>query len=300
MKVADTALLLVLAAIWGSSFIFMRHLSPLLGPLVLTATRTLAAGSILAGAFALARVRLDWKRNWRRYLLLGALNTAAPWLLFAWAALHQGGAVSSVINALTPLWGAVFAALLLGEAIGARKLAGIGLGVAGVALIGFAGTGTAAGSAGLLPVLACALATLLYGFFGAWTKRFAADLSPRALTAGSLLAGGVLLLPFALADSGKAVGAPPLAWLLALAFSLLCSALAYLIYYRLLARAGVAFALSVTLLIPVFALLWGFLFLREGIAPADLAGAALVLAGTGLIAGKARAKASLAAGAGRG
>ena len=171
MKVADTALLLVLAAIWGSSFIFMRHLSPLLGPLVLTATRTLAAGSILAGAFALARVRLDWKRNWRRYLLLGALNTAAPWLLFAWAALHQGGAVSSVINALTPLWGAVFAALLLGEAIGARKLAGIGLGVAGVALIGFAGTGTAAGSAGLLPVLACALATLLYGFFGAWTKR---------------------------------------------------------------------------------------------------------------------------------
>ncbi len=292
MNFADAALLIILAAIWGSSFIFMRHLSPLLGPLVLTAVRTLAAGSILAGAFALARVRLDWKRNWWRYLLLGALNTAAPWLLFAWAALHQGGAVSSVINALTPLWGAIFAALLLGEAIGARKLAGIVLGVAGVALIGFAGAGAATQGGGALPVLACVLATVLYGFFGAWTKRFAADLEPRAITAGSLVSGGLLLLPFALADSGKAAGAPPLAWLLALAFSLLCSALAYLIYYRLLARAGVAFALSVTLLIPVFALLWGLVFLGEGLAPTDLAGAALVLSGTGLIAGKARTRAS--------
>ncbi|MBN1243755.1 MAG: DMT family transporter [Spirochaetales bacterium] len=292
MNLADAALLLFLAAIWGSSFIFMRHLSPILGPLVLTATRMLAAGTLLAAGFALAKVRLDWRRNWPRYLLLGALNTAAPWLLFAWAALHQGGAVSSVVNALTPLWGAVFAALLLGEPIGARKLAGIVLGVAGVALIGFAGAGSAAKGGGLLPVLACVLATVLYGLFGAWTKRFAADLAPRAITAGSLVSGGLILLPFALADSGKASVAPPSAWLLALAFSLLCSALAYLIYYRLIARAGVAFALSVTLLIPVFALLWGLLFLGEGLAPTDLAGAALVLSGTGLIAGKARNRAS--------
>lgn len=292
MKLADPALLLALAAIWGSSFIFMRHLSPLLGPLVLTATRMLAAGIVLSIGLAAARVRLDWRRNWPRYLLLGALNTAAPWLLFAWAALHQGGAVSSVINALTPLWGALFAALLLGEAVGLGKLAGIGLGAAGVATIGFAGAGSAARGGGLLPVLACVLATILYGLFGAWTKRYARDLAPRALTTGSLVSGGLILLPFAIADSGRASGAPASAWLLAVAFSLLCSALAYLIYYRLLARSGVAFALSVTLLIPVFALLWGFLFLGEGLAPTDLAGAALVLSGTGLLAGKARSLAS--------
>jgi drug/metabolite transporter (DMT)-like permease len=290
MSFKDLARLIALAAIWGSSFLFMRILSPLLGPALTATARTLVAGLFLVVLFGAMRQKLSWRRHIGHYLVVGLLNSALPFLLFSWAALGIPASLSSVVNALTPLWGALFAALILGEALGGRKLVGMGLGLAGVALIAFRGglPGMEAGGSILLPVLACVLATLCYGLAGAYIKRWASEVPPRAMTAASLLVAGLALLPLALLLPRPEAAVPASAWLLAIAYSLLCSALAYLLYFGLIASAGVARALSVTLLIPLFAFLWGLLFLGESISLTVLGGALLVLAGTGLITTGAR------------
>ncbi len=287
MKLVDVALLFLLAAIWGASFLFMRILAPLLGAFPTACARTLVAGLVMVAIFAVMRKQLNWKRDFRHYLVVGVLNSAIPFFLFTWAALRVSASVESIVNALTPLWGAVFGALILGEALTPRKLGGIGLGVAGVVIIALFGTG--AGSAGLgaeiLPVLACVAATLCYGLSGAYIRRWAKGIPSAAMTAASLFCAGIVLLPAA------ALTAPPLASIaastvfLAVVFSLLCSALAYLIYFRLMADAGLTAALSVTLLIPVFAFLWSWLFLGETLRPLAFVGAAGVLGGTMMITG---------------
>lgn len=282
MTVIDRLLLLLLASIWGSSFIFMRHLAPVLGPIVTATVRSLAAGLVLSGIFSATKTGLDWKRHGRHYLVVGLLNSAIPFMLFAWAALGIPAAISSVANAMSPLWGSIFAALLIGEKITPRKAAGLALGIAGVAVISFS-KGGSSGEIALLPVLACVLATVLYGFSGVYIRRWGREVPSRSLTAASLLVAGMALLPLALV-TGTTVAVPAAGdWILAVVFSLLCSGAAYLIYFRLISSAGVTKALSVTLLIPVFAFLWGYLFLGESVSPVALAGAALVLSGTALL-----------------
>lgn len=287
MAPLELGLLFALAAIWGASFLFMRVLAPVLGPFLTADLRTLIAGLLLVLLFALLRTRLSWRENWRHYLVVGLFNSALPFLLFSWAALHVPASVESIVNALTPLWGAVFGALILGEALTARKLGGIGLGVAGVVLIALLGTGSSRAELGAeaLPVLACLLATVSYGFSGAYIKRWAPKIPSRAMTAASLLVAGLALLPPTVLTAPPLAAIPALDWGLAVLFAILCSAIAYLIYFRLIARAGLTAALSVTLLIPVFAFLWSWLFLGETLRPAAFGGAALVLAGTLLIAG---------------
>jgi drug/metabolite transporter (DMT)-like permease len=285
VKLVDTILLFLLAAIWGASFIFMRLLVGDLGPFVTALLRTMIAGVVLVAGFTTMRVKMDWRRNIRHYLIVGAANSALPFVLFSYAALHIPAAVSSVANALTPVWGAVFAALILQEPLTRRKVTGLSLGVAGVALIAFrGGAGGVTSLETVFPVLACVLASVSYGFSGSYIKRWASHIPSRAMTAASLLCAGLLLLPFALLNPPPAQEISASIWLLAVVFSLLCSAVAYLIFFRLIATAGVTQTLSVTLLIPVFAFLWGYLFLDEVIGPVVIAGAVLVLAGTTIIA----------------
>lgn len=289
MALFDLFLLTLLAAVWGSSFIFMRVLSPLLGPLMTASSRTLIAGLFLTGLFSLMRFKLDWRRNLRHYVVVGLLNSGIPFVLYSFAALYLPASIPAVVNALTPLWGAVFAALLLKDPLTPRKGAGLALGIAGVGLIAFRGSALAS-APDPVAVAACVLATACYGFSGAYIKRWAPDVPSRSMTAASLTAAGLALAPFAIAagTTSPSVGAE--VWALAAVFSLLCSAFAYLIYFRLIASAGVTVALSVTLLVPVFAFLWGMLFLGEAVSVAALAGAALVLSGTGLVVGKQAGK----------
>ncbi len=266
----------------------MRVLSPVLGPVLTATARTLIAGVVLVALFSASRIPLEWRRNLRHYAVVGLLNSAIPFLLFSYAALHVAASISSIVNALTPLWGAVFAAILLGEPLTGRKSTGIALGVAGVAIIAFLGTAATSLRAEVLPVLACVLATFCYGLSGAYVRRWAPDISARAMTAVSLLFAGIALLPFAIFSNPTAALVPPPIWVLAVLFSLLCSAVAYLIFFRLIATSGVIFALSVTLLIPVFAFVWAFLFLGETVRPAAYVGAAFVLGGTALIGTSAK------------
>jgi drug/metabolite transporter (DMT)-like permease len=276
MRPADLARLVALAAIWGASFLFVRIISPAIGPLLTADLRMLIGGLVLAAYFALIGFDAEWRRFWRHYLVVGILTSALPFVLYAWAALSLTAGLLSVINATSPMWGALLAAWLLGERLSARGIAGLVLGVAGVALVTRPEPGAAFAA---LPALAATGAAFCYGLAGAYMRRWAADTPSRGMAVGTQLAGGLLVLPFVALDPPQAV--PGLLILgCILAVGIVCSAVAYLLYFRLVTDIGAAGALTVTYLIPIFGVAWGALFLGETVSLLMLAGAGLVLLGT--------------------
>jgi drug/metabolite transporter (DMT)-like permease len=287
VAIVDLAALLVLAAIWGGSFIFMRFLAPLLGPVTTTGGRVLIAGLVLWAVYGATGFRLEWRRNWRRYLVLGVLNSGIPFTLYAFAALHIPASLSVVLNALAPMFGAVFSAIWLADRLTWRKLAGLGLGVLGVSLVSSLDRVSTSPLA-LAGLAACVLATICYGLSTVYIRKRAMDVKPRALAGGSQLMAGLVFLPL-MASIPPRAAPGPLVIGVEVAFGVLCSAVAFLLYYRLVARVGPTKTLLVTLLMPAFGMLWGFLILGERITWVRLLGAAVILAGTYLVAYPPRA-----------
>jgi drug/metabolite transporter (DMT)-like permease len=283
----DLAALLALAAIWGGSFIFMRFLSPILGPVATTGGRVLVAGLFLWAVYAFSGFKLEWRRNWKRYLVLGVLNSGIPFLLYSFAALHIPASLSVVLNSLAPMFGAVFSAIWLAERLTWRKLAGLALGILGVTLVSSLDRVSASPLA-LAGMAACVLATVCYGLSTVYIRKRAMDVKPRALAGGSQLLAGLVFIPLVVVLPPRAV---PSATVIAVeaAFGVLCSAVAYLLYYRLVARVGPTRTLTVTLLMPAFGMFWGFLILGERITWVRILGAAVILAGTYLVAYPPRA-----------
>lgn len=285
MTPVDILLLGALSAIWGASFIFMRYLAPLIGPVATADTRMLLAGIVLAAAFAVARYRAGWRRNAGHFLVLGVLNSAVPFLLYSLAALVLPASLEAIFNALSPMFGAVFAALWLGERLTARKAVGLALGVAGVIFTsGFSGVELDVKTG--LAMAGCLLAPACYGLSGVYVKKRAAGVPSLAIAGGSQLFGGLALLPFLFAWPPGPAPLDLRIVLVVAAFALLCNALAYLIYYRLMATVGPTRALTVTFLVPVFSMAWGWLILREPVTWGMATGAAVILAGTWLVVGR--------------
>lgn len=279
MKPGDWARLVSLAAIWGASFLFVRIASPAIGPVLTADLRMLIAGLALAAYFRIIGFDARWRRWWRQYVIVGLLTSALPFLLFAYAALSLSAGLMSVINASSPMWGALFSAWLLRERLSARGIAGLAIGVAGVALV----TRPEAGAAlAVLPVLAATGAAVCYGLAGAYMRRWAKDVPSRGMALGTQIAGGVLLAPL-LAIAPPTSMPTPLVAACVLAMGLVCGAVAYLLYFRLVTDIGAAGALTVTYLIPIFGVAWGALFLGETVSLVMLGGAALVLLGTSLV-----------------
>jgi drug/metabolite transporter (DMT)-like permease len=284
MLLLDYLLLILLSAIWGASFIFMRILVPALGPVVTADLRMLIAGAALALFMKATDRRMDWRRNWKRYAVIGLLNSGIPFLLFSFAALHLPASVSVIINSLTPLFGAVGAVLWLNEKFTLKLMAGLFLGIAGVAIIRSGGS-MQINAMTTLSILMCILATMFYGAGGVYVKLNAHDIGPAAIAAGSQLSIGVLFLPLILISPAPSAVTVETAGLM-LAFALLCSAVAYIIYYRLMKILGPTKASTVTFLIPVFGFIWGALFLNEAITPQMIIGGLIVLSGIYFVTGK--------------
>ena len=281
MRLADLSRLVLLAAIWGSSFLFVRMAVGAIGPLWLTELRVgIAALAMLAYARA-AGFALNPRRNWEPYLVLGVLNTALPWALYAWSGKHIGASYMAILNAAAPWFAAICGALWLGERMSWRKSLGLALGMAGVGLL--VGFGPIAATAQvILAVFACIAATACYALAGVYLKKRAGKLAPRALTVGSLMAASLVVMPFLPAPPAVAA----FTWQVTLAvlgISLMCSAAAYLIYFRLIANIGPTRTFTVTFLIPVFGTLWGALFLGEPVGLSTLAGGAVIVAATALV-----------------
>jgi drug/metabolite transporter (DMT)-like permease len=282
VTLADYARLVLLAAIWGGAFVFLRVAAPVLGPAWTAEVRVLLGGLALLAWLRVTGFDIELRRHARFYLLIGAVNIAAPFALYSYAAMHAPASLLSIVNATAPIFGLAWSALLRDERVTLRKAAGLALGIAGVALIVRPPDGAAAGPQ-LGPALAAALAACCcYGVTGVLMKRFSSGASPRGMAAGNQLAAALVLLPLL-------PFLPPLAPLTLvvianmLALALLASGVAFLLYFRLIADVGATRALTVTYLIPLFGVLWGWIFLGETLPAAALAGGALILAGTALV-----------------
>ena len=276
MTGADAARLVTLAAIWGASFLFMRIAAPAIGPVATADVRMLIAGGALAGYYAFTGFDAQWRRWWRYYVFIGALNSAAPFLLYGYAALELSVGMMAVLNATSPMWGALLSALMLRERLSVGRIGGLILGVIGVALL----SGAEASTRGFA-ILAGLAAAFCYGLTGVVLRRWGRETTARGMAIGTQLMGGVLLLPL-LALALPAWPSAPVV-LAVLALGLVCGALAYVLYFRLIADIGATGALTVTYLIPIFGVLWGWLFLGEALSTPIIAGALIVIAGTVLV-----------------
>ncbi|HXM82580.1 MAG TPA: DMT family transporter [Burkholderiales bacterium] len=279
MRAADVGRLVALAAIWGASFLFTRIVAPVLGPVLTADLRVLVAGLALVAYFRLTGFDPHWRRWSKKYAFVGFLNSGLPFLLYAYAALYLPAGLMAVLNATAPMWGALLTALLLGERLTSRRAAGLALGVVGVAVLSRPDAGTAQA---LLAIAASLAAAFLYGLSGVYMKRWAGDVPARGMAVGTQVAAGVLMLP--LIPFSPPLAEPTLIVVASvLALGLLCGAVAYLLYFRLIADIGPAGALTVTYLIPLFGVLWGALFLGEALSITMLAGGVLVVLGTVLV-----------------
>lgn len=281
MRSTDLARLLTLAAIWGASFLFMRIVAPVLGALWTAEVRVAVAGIAMLLFMAVTGRAMQFHANWKQYLVLGTLNSALPFALFSYAALTLPAGYSAILNATSPLWGALVGAMVLGENLTARKIAGLVTGVVGVAFLVRLGP-VAFTAEVLLAALACVCAALCYGIAGAYSKKKSVGIAPPLMATGSQIGAALVLLPF-LPLSPIRAEVTPLIMMIAALLALLCSAVAYFIYFRLIADLGPSKALTVTFLIPLFALAWGALFLNEAINMNTLIGCALVVLATWLV-----------------
>ncbi len=288
---ADWLLLVTLSFLYGGSFLFYRVLAPVLPPL-----------SVVAGRLAIAALALDlvllavWRGalaglSWRlagAFLLLGTLNCALPFWLFAWSEHRLTGGLASILNAPTPILTALVAHVLTrDERLSARTVAGAVCGLSGVAVLLAPSLRDGFGGGDLLSKLACVGASVCYAFGGTLSRRVR-GLSPLQLAAGQVTAGALLMLPLAAAVD-RFWTLPPLpargvASLLGI--GLLSTSVAYLLYFRILASSGATRASLVTLLVPVSALLLGGAVLGEGLSLRTLPGVVLIAAGLVVIDGR--------------
>lgn len=282
MQLRQIIELLSLAAIWGASFIFMRILAPVLGPIVTANLRLLIAAAALLGYFAIVRWDVDWRLYWKEYLIIGAVNSALPFTLFAFAALHTPASYSAILNATAPLFGAIFSVWWLNDTFTLRKSMGLALGAIGVVLISRIEGGPVWSLTAVAAIIACLMATVCYALASIYVKKFASQANPTRIAAASQLLAGLLLLPL----TPLALPSGPITSTIVfsiLGLALLCSAVAYVLYYRLIAQVGPSKALTVTFLIPAFGMLWSKLFLDEAITFTMLGACLLIVAGTWLV-----------------
>jgi drug/metabolite transporter (DMT)-like permease len=282
MNTANLLRLILLAAIWGGSFLFMRIAAPVLGPAVLIEYRVGFAALFLALVGLFLKKRLDLRANWKHFLMLGFFNSALPFLLFAYAASTLTASVMAVVNATAPMWGALLGAAWTRQPVDMRVALGLALGTGGVALlVGFDPVTTRPGAA--IAIVAVLMAAISYSVASLYAKT-AKSVEPFANAHGSMWAAALLVLP--LVPFFPAPGQPTVGIMgAALALGILCSGIAYILYFKLIDEVGTTSALTVTFLSPVFGILWGVLFLGETIGWYTIAGSAIVLAGTALVTG---------------
>lgn len=292
MRARDGIELLILAAVWGASFLFMRVAVPELGPIALIWLRVgIAAACLLPVALLRGRDALRGRRF--PVAVVGAINSAIPFCLLAYATLSITAGLASILNATSPLWGALVAHYWLRDRLTRSRAIGLALGFAGVVFLVWGRASFRAGGAGLAVVAALA-ATLSYGVAASYTKRKLTGVDPLALAAGSQLAAALLLAPAAVALwPGHPVSHR--AWGAVLGLGVACTAFAYVLYFRLIAHVGPARAIAVTFLIPPFALAWGGFFLGEPLTARTVAAACVILAGTALATGLVKLPARAAA-----
>ena len=267
----------VLGAIWGASFLFMRVAAKDFGATGLVEMRL--------GLGALVLLPFLWRDRaalplalWPKLVLIGAINSAIPFLLFAWAAQHAPAGVVGITNAMTVLFTALVGVLFFAEKIAARRAVALLVGFAGVVVL--ASGKTAGASVGWAVVAGCT-AAFLYAIGAHLVRRHFTGLPPAAVAAATLGTSALLVLPFAVAQwPQRAI--PAHSWGAAALLGVLCTGLAYALYYRLIQRIGAGRAATVTYLVPLFAVAWAWMLLDEPLTVTMATAGALILGSVAL------------------
>jgi len=286
MNALDWALLIFLSVLWGGSYFFGKVAVAEVGPLTLVFARFAPAALVLYGLCRLTGKSMpSGRRAWTSFFVMSLLNNALPYALIAWSQTHIESGLASILNASTPIFGAVLAHFLTpDEKLTVNRIVGVLLGFFGVALLigpealqGFGVNGLAA--------LAALGAAFLYGCAGVYGRRFQGQ-PALVTTTGTIFAGAVMALPLALLlEHPWTLSPSPAAWGAIAGLTVLSTALGYAIFYRVLATAG-GNILLVTLLVPVSALILGTLFLGEHPSPLSFVGMALIFLGLAAIDGR--------------
>ncbi|MFL6058979.1 MAG: DMT family transporter [Rubrobacteraceae bacterium] len=283
MGTRDLGALLLLSTLWGASFIYIRVAVPALGPFVLVELRVGLAAVVLALCAALVGRLPKLRGRWRQFALLGAVNVAIPFSLISAAEINLTASLAAILNSTTVMFTAVVAAVWMGDALTARKLVGVALGIVGVTvLVGW--DPIAMNWAVALSVGAMLAASLAYALGSVYAKRTFADSPPLAIASGQLTAAAMLMLPLA-AVSAPEQSPSTIVVLSVLGLALPSTAVAYMLYFRLIANVGPTSTSTVTLLVPLFGLLFGVVLLDEPVGVGTLAGLVLILSSVTLITG---------------
>ncbi len=298
MTSSDLVKLIFLAAVWGGSFIFMRISVPEFGVIFMAALRISLAGlSLLLFAY-MNRIPMLWRKNIKFYVVVGFFSAALPFSCFSYAAQFLPSAYSAVINSTAPLFGALFSIFWLSDRLSLRRLTALFLGITGVTVLVGAGTlilnihTLLATLAGLIASASYAISSILIKKLGQTPSTVSGEsaekgIHPYAMASGSLVMGGLMLSP-AIPFSIPTLIPSTTATLSLLALSLMSTALAQAIFIPLISRIGPTRAMTVTFLIPVFGMLWGYLFLHENVGISTIVGSAIVLMAMGLILSPAK------------
>ena len=277
----------LLGALWGSSFLFMRFSALEFGAMATAAGRVAIAAAFLLPIVLIKGLLPELQKHWKKIFFMGIFNSAIPFACFAYALLSITTGLSAILNATVPMFGALVAWVWLKDKPALSRVVGIVIGFTGIALLAWDKATFKPDASGAAPgwaVLACLLACLCYGIAASFTKKYMAGINPMVTAAGSqmgatlgLLAPAVWLWP----------ARPPTttAWLSLVVLGIACTGIAYILYFRLIEKAGPQRTLTVTFLIPVFAVFYGAVFLAEVVTPWMLLCAVVIVCGTALATG---------------
>ncbi|MDO6566943.1 DMT family transporter [Alteromonas sp. 1_MG-2023] len=282
MGLRDIAALLLLASIWGGSFIFMRVAAPEFGIYVLVAIRTVLATCVLLPILMMTGGVSQIFRHWFPIALVGLANTAVPFVLFNYSSLHLEAGVNAILNATAPMFGALVAWLWLGDKLTPTAIAGLALGFLGVTVISQQKLGE--GDISFVPILTALLATTCYGIAASMMKKWLQGVRPLVVATGSQAMASIMLAPFALSTLPATMPSTN-AWANAIALAIIGTAIAYILYFKLIANVGPAKAISVAYMVPLFGIIWGVLFLQEHLSLQTIIGGVMILTGVALTTG---------------
>ena len=288
MAALDVAKLIFLAAIWGCSFIFLRVIVPEVGPLMTALLRMSLASVALISFAALIGTKMHWRRHLKPYAAVGVFATVLPFSCFSYASQFLPAAYSALLNATSPLFGALFSVLWLAERLTLQKLVGLATGVFGVGVLVGAGalvldmTTIVAAAACLLAAASYAVSSIIVKKTGHPQDGADGHIDPIAMATGSMALGAAILMPALPFILPKALPTLPAIGAV-LGLSLLSSGVAQAMFIPMIVRIGPTRAMSVGFLIPLFGMLWAYLFLDEQVAGSTLAGGAIVLLAMGLV-----------------
>lgn len=283
MSLRQLGALTLLGAIWGASFIFIRIAVEPFGPIFMMLIRVALSSLLLYGYAKLTGVELQIRQHWRKFLILGALSSAIPFTLIGFSELTLTGSMAAILNSTTPLFTAFVAATFLNEHLTIYKIIGATIGIIGVSFI-VGGSPIVLNSAFIIATLASLGAALSYAFGAVYAKRAFEGVNNMTMSTGQMVGATVVLMPFSVTNIPQHTLPMDAIWAL-LALAVFSTAFAYRLYFYLIISAGPTKALTVTLLVPVFGVIWGSFLLNEPISSGMIVGLALIMLSVGLVTG---------------